>query len=242
MQTRKDVFSQVGGLVGVTYGADDWLNDEYLSPKCQTAYEMALVYLQGSCSTNIEKVVEIPSVPVGVDDNNLTPFAVGAGDNETYPLSYLVKPRWVDFKTAGAPRNQYKPVTECTILPDTPPLVQGGLFDIRVRGDFRPQALTTNESVVELHPLAAHALALSIGALIGCERPNQAWVTNYGAQAQEAWDMILADLTREQQHQSFRLGSPNRAGSGDRRLGWNFNLQGNMGWEWRAFNLYVKLI
>ena len=50
MQTRLDVFSQVGGLTGVTYGDDDWLNDEYLSPKCQTAYEQAIVYLEGSAN------------------------------------------------------------------------------------------------------------------------------------------------------------------------------------------------
>jgi hypothetical protein len=238
MQTRLDVFNQVGGNVGVTYGDDDWLNDEYLSPKCQTAYEMAIVYLQGACSTNIEKVVEIPSVPVGVDENNLTPFASPA---KKYPLEYLIKPRYVDFKTAGAPTNQYKPVQECTILPDTPGQVQQGLFDIRVRGDFRPQALTSNDSVVEIHPLGAHALACSITALIGAERPNQAWVQTYGTMAQNAWDQIAADLQRQQQHLTFRLGSPNRANN-NRRLGWNFNLQGNMGWEWRSFNLFVKLI
>lgn len=241
MQTRKDVFNQVGGLTGVTYGQDDWLNDEYLSPKCQTAYEDALVYLQGACSTNIEKVVEIPSVPVGVDPNNLTPFAVNAGNNKTYPLAYLLKPRYVDFKPANAPRNQYKPVQECTILPDTPGQVTQGLFDIRVRGDFRPQALTTDDSVVEVHPLAAHALAFSIVALIGCERPNEGWVKEYGPQAQSAWDAIIADLQRQQQHQTFRLGSPNRANN-SRRNGWNFNLQGNMGYEWRGFNLYIQLI
>ncbi len=241
MQTRKDVFDQVGGLVGVTYGEDDWLNDEYLSPKCQTAYESALVYLQGACSTNIEKTVVLPSVQVGVDENNLTPFAVGAGNNNVKPLDFLVKPRYLDFKPAGTANNQYKPVQECTILPDTPSQVQPVSVDIRVRGDFRPQPLTANESVVEVHPLAAHALAFSVAALIGCERPNEAWVTNYGAQAQDSWDQIMADLIRQQQHQSFRLGSPNRANNG-RNLGWNFNLQGNMGWEWRAFNLYVKLI
>lgn len=228
-------------MVGVTYGEDDWLNDEYLSPKCQTAFEMALVYLQGACSTNIEKVVEILAVTVGVDENNLTPFATGAGDQKTYPLGNLVKPRWIDFKVAGAPKNQYKPVQECTILPDTPGQVESGLFDIRVRGDFRPQAPTTNDSIIELHPLAAHALAFSITALIGAERPNQAWVAEYGQKAQDAWDQIAADLMRQQQHQSFRLGSPNRANN-NRGNRWNFNLQGNMGWEWRGFNLYVKLI
>ena len=238
MQTRKDVFSQVGGLVGVVYGDDDWLNDEYLSPKCQTAYEQAIMYLEGSCSPYIERVVEIPSVPVGVDPNNLVPFASGPN---VYPLSSLVEPRLIDFKPANSPQNQYKPVKECQVLPDTPGQVTQGLFDIRVRGDFRPAPLTTNDSVVELHPLAAHALAYSIAALIGMERPNQAWVENYGKQAQAAWDEIARKLSQQQQHLTFRLGSPNRGGN-RQGMGWNYNLQGNMGWEWRSYGLYVKLI
>ena len=239
MQNRGDVFSMVGGLVGVTYPDDDWLTDEYLAPKCALAYQQAIMHLEGSCSPYIEKVVEVPSVPMGVDENNLTPFAVGSGTNQTYPLKNLVEPRFVDFKPAGSPANQYKPCQDCTILPDTPPQVQQGLYDFRVRGDFRPDDLTTNESVVEIHPLAAHALAYSIAALIGMERPNDAWVVNYGKQAQNTWDVIAAKLIQQMQRQSFRLGSPNR--NSRQRGGWNWNLQGNIGFEWRSFSLYVKL-
>jgi len=238
MQTRLDAFSQVGGLVGVTYEDDDWLNDEYLSPKCQTAYEQAITYLAGQCSPYIERVVEVIGVPVGIDPNNLVPFA---GGQKTPPLAGLIEPRLIDFKPTGTPQNQYKPVQECQVLPDTPGQVVQGVFDIRVRGDFRPAPLTDNDSVIEVYPLAAHALAFSIGALIGMERPNQAWAQNYGKQAQAAWDEIARKLTQQQQHLTFRLGSPNRGGN-QRGTGWNFNLQGNMGWEWRSFGLYVKLI
>lgn len=240
MQTRLDAFSQVGGLVGVTYGNDDWLNDEYLSPKCQTAYEQAIMYLELSCSPFIEKVVLIPAVPIGVDETYLTPFAVGQGNNQTYPLQQLVEPRFVDFRVSGT-TGPWKPVQECTILPDCPPQVVQGVFDIRVRGSFRPAPLTTNNSVIEIHPLGAHALAFSIGKLIGMERPNQAWVDNYSKQEKAAWDTISSKLTTQMQRESFRLGSPNR-GTGGRGAGWNLNLRGNMGFEWRSFGLYVKLI
>lgn len=236
MQTRGDCFSQVGGLVGVTYPDDDWLTEEYLAPKCSTAYEQSIMYLELSCSPYIEKVVLIPSVTVGVDESNLTPFA---GTDKTYPLKNLVEPRFVDFRVSGT-TGPWKPVKDCTILPDTPQQVMAGTFDFRVRGDFRPAALTTDDSVIEIHPLAAHALAYSIGALIGAERPNDAWTTNYGTIAKAAWDVISAKLTQQMQRQSFRLGSPNR-GNGSGR-GWNYNLQANMGFEWRSFGLYVKLI
>lgn len=240
MQTRKDVYGKVAGLVGDPFC--DWLTPEYFSPLCNQAYQAAIQYLEGSCSPYIERVVLVPSVPVGVDENNLTPFGVtsSGGQEKTYPLAQLVKPRVIDFKPAGAANNQYQPVQECTILPDTPPQVNEGLFDIRVRGDFLPKPLLKDDDFVEIHPNGAHALAFSTAALIGMERPNQGWVENYGAQAQNAWDQIAADLVRQQQHLSFRLGSPNRGGNN--RGQWNFNLRGNMGWEWRSYSLFVKLI
>jgi hypothetical protein len=238
MQTRAECYDEVAGLVGDPL--KDWLTPEYFSPLCRTAYNTAINWLKGSCSPYIERVVLIPSVSVGTDENNLTPFAIGQGQEATYPLDGLMTPLAVDFKTAGAPNNQYKPVQECTILPDTPSQVQAGLFDIRVRGEFLPQPLVDDDSVIEIHPNASSALAFSIVTLIGMERPNQGWVDNYGKQAQAAWEEIAADLTRQQQHQPFRLGSPNR--SNRNRFGCNWNLQGNMGWEWRASNLYIKLI
>lgn len=234
MQTRKDVMGQVAGLVGDPMF--DWLTPEYFSPLCQTTYEEAIMYLEGTCSPYIEKVILVPGVTIGVDESNLVPFA---GGEKTPPLAGLVEPRKVDFRVTGTV-GPWKPVQECTILPDTPPQVGPGTFDIRVRGDFRPAPLTTDDSVVEIHPLAAHALAYSITALIGMERPNQSWVDNYGKRAQSAWDEIASKLTQQQQHLTFRLGSPNRGGARGNRF--NYNLQGNMGWEWRSFGLYLKLI
>jgi hypothetical protein len=235
MQTRKDVAGQVAGLVGDPMR--DWLTDEYLSPLINTAYEQAIMYLEGSCSPYIEKVVMVPSVPIGPDESNLVPFA---SPENVYPLGNLVEPRYVDFRVSGT-TGPWRPVQVCTILPDTPPQVVEGTFDIRVRGDFRPAVLTSDDSVIEIHPLAAHALAYSVGALIGMERPNEGWVTNYGQQAKDAWNTIAGKLSQQQQGQTFRLGSPNR-GNGRDRNQWNFNLQGNMAWEWRSFGLYLKLI
>jgi hypothetical protein len=239
MQTRSDCMGKTAGLVGDPYF--DWLTPEYFSPFCNTAYEQAIMYLEGSCSPFIEKVVVVPSVPVGQDENDLVVFASGVGNNKVYPLAQLVEPRFVDFKPAGTANNQYKPVTECQILPDTASQVSSGLFDIRVRGSFRPEPLTADDSIIEIHPLASHALAFSIGALIGMERPNEGWVENYGKQALNAWDQIAAKLVTQQQHLSFRLGAPNRQ-QNQRGPNFNINLQGNMGWEYRGFKLYVKLI
>jgi hypothetical protein len=243
MQTRGDAFKIVGGLVGVTYPDDDWLTPEYLAPKCNLAYDQAIMYLELSCSPYIEKVIIVPNVNVGVDESNLTPFGItGTGGKETtYPLAQLVEPRFVDFRVSGTP-GPWKPVKECSILPDTPPQVLAGTFDFRIRGDFRPAPLTTDDSLIEIHPMAAHALAFSIGAAIGDERPNQAWADTYTEKGKAAWDVISAKLTTQMQRETFRLGSPNRGSAGGRGLGWSYNLQANMGFEWRSFGLFVKLI
>lgn len=239
MQNRKDCMGKVAGLVGDAYF--DWLTEEYFSPLCNQAYEQAIMYLEGTCSPFIEKVVIVPAVTIGVDDSNLVPYGVksGGGQITTYPLNELVEPRYVDFRPTGGTQN-WKPVKECTILPDAPTQVTPGTFDIRVRGDFRPAPLTTDDSIIEIHPLASHALAFSIGALIGMERPNEGWVENYGTQAKDAWDRIASKLVTQQQRLPFRLGSPNRGGQSQRRSG--FNLQSNMGFEWRSFGLYLQLI
>lgn len=239
MQTRKDCMGKVAGLVGDPYF--DWLTPEYFSPLCNQAYEEAIMYLEGTCSPYIEKVVIVPAVTIGVDESNFVTYGTvsGGGQEKTYPLGGLVEPRHVDFRPTGSTQN-WKPVQECAILPDCPQQVTPGTFDIRVRGDFRPGPLVSDDSVIEIHPLASHALAYSIGALIGMERPNQGWVENYGARAQSSWDEIARKLTQQQQHLSFRLGSPNRGGQSGR--GFNYNLRANMGWEWRSFGLYLKLI
>jgi hypothetical protein len=166
---------------------------------------------------------------------------VGAGQNNTYPLDGLMKPRVVDFKPSGTPNNRFRPVEECSILPDTPSQVTEGLFDFRVRGDFLPKPLLKDDDIIEVHPNGSTALAFSIASLIGAERPNDGWFTKYGTLAQNGWDEIGADLSRQQQHLTFRIGSPNRTDRG-RGAGWNWNLQGSAGWEWRSYGLYVKLI
>jgi hypothetical protein len=239
MQTRGDVYGYVASLAGDPNR--DWLEPEYFGPMCQVAYDTAIQYLEGTCSPYIERVVTVPAVPVGVDESDLVPYSTSTGTaQKVYPLSGLMKPRFIDFKPAGTPNNQYKPATELSVLPDTPPQVRAGSFDIRIRGDFKPRPLLDDDTIVELHPNAGHALAYSVMALIGAERPNQGWVDRFGSLAQNAWDEIAADLIRQQQHLTFRLGSPNRMSQG--RGGWHWNLQGQMGYEWRAFGLYLKLI
>jgi hypothetical protein len=219
----------------------DWLTEEYFSPLCQTAYDMAIQNLEGTCAPYIEKVVVVPAVQLGVDENNLvTSGAKNQQGNQQYPLGRLVKPRYVDFKLPNTPANQFKPAKEFSILPDSVTQITAQTYDIRVRGDFLPAPLTTDDSILEIHPNAAHALAFSVMALIGAERPNDGWTQKFTPLAEAAWEQIADDLQRQQQRLTFRIGSPNR--QGERGICTTWNLQGTVGWEWRSYGLYLKLL
>ena len=238
MQTVDSCYGKVAALAGDPF--KDWITPEYFLPLVDTAQSNAIQYLKNTCSPYIERIVIVPNVSVGVDPSNLVPFGVtsGGGQQKTYPLDGLVTPRDVDFKLPGTPANQFRPAKESNVLPDSVQQVTPQNYDIRVTGDFLPKPLTALDQIIEIHPNAAFALAYSVMALIGAERGNQGWIGEYGPQAKNAWDDIAADLVRQQQHLTFRIGSPNRQG----RSGWAWNLQGCMGWNWRSYGLYVQLI
>ena len=87
MQTAGDVKMKVAALIGDP--ELDWLTDAYFYPLCNTAYQTATTDLSLQCSPYIERVVTIPGIPVGVDENNLGP---NAQVPSAKPLQYLVKP------------------------------------------------------------------------------------------------------------------------------------------------------
>lgn len=240
MQTAGDVLGQVTSLTGDM--DHEYLEPDYFYPKLNTAYQNAINYLKGSCSPYIEKVIIIPGVPVGVDPSDLVPYNTATGGaTALYPLDGLMEPRYVDYKLPGTHANQFRPAKEFRIMPDSVQQVTAQTYDIRVRGDFLPSPLVNESSRIELYPNCAHALAYSVMVLIGAEKPNEAWTEQFLPLAQSAWDLILADLVRQQQRLSFRLGAPNRQG----RSGWGFypySLQGCVGWEWTSFQLNVKMV
>lgn len=237
MQTRGDVYRKVSGLCGDPFF--DWLTPDYFSPLCETAYEWAIQYLKGTCSPYIRKRVLIPGVPLGGDESNLTPYNTATGGNtKVYPLKQLMTPIKVEFRQSGLPTSQFREARECIELPNGIQPIQPQTYDIRVWGDFLPMPLVNDDSVVEIHPNAGHALAFSIMALIGAERPNAAWVENYGVEGPKAWDEIASDLIRQQQHLPFRLGSPNRRGRTSYPFGF---MQACPSWEWRSFQLLMNI-
>lgn len=221
MNQLSDVKARARALVGDPDG--DFCTDAYLTPLINQALDESVNYLEGSCSPFIESVIEAVNMPAGT-----TNFAdVQKVGNK---WAGLMNPLYLEAKQAGMPPTQYMQILRADKLPDVDP-AQGVapyaraywewrswiIFitplnyaaDFRIRGEFRPSPLLKDSDIIPIHPLFAGALAYQTAALIGMERGNQGYVQSYGPRAESTLDDIAAELVRQQQGTSSRLGRMN---------------------------------
>lgn len=225
VNTLGDVKGEIRSLIGDPDG--DFATDAYLTPLINIAQKKAVNFLEGTCSPFIEQVIDVPNVAQGT--TSLVTYQT-AGKQ----LAGLVKPFIIEFKQSGQPINTFceaeKVLRLPNIAPNANPTTRGTFFefrsyviyltpltyiaDFRVRGDFRPAPLMNDDDVIVLHPMFAVALSFGTAALIGVERGNQNYVTNYGGEAETALDDIAADLIRSTQATTTRVGRMTRGRSG----------------------------
>ena len=238
MDTVLDVKGQVKSLVGDPDG--DFCTDSYLMPLMNTAYKQALNILEGTCSPFITQLQVATNVALGTS-------SLAAFQKKGQPFDGLVNPLDIEVKGAGLPETSYVMGTRKDILPNSTNQSEGQptnywsgrfcwewrsfivyitalgyAFDIRIRGEFRPPALVKDTDLIQLHPLMGVALGYMTAALVGAERGNANYVSNYGQQGKDTLDDISAMLVRQQQGTSSRVGRMNgRGGSGRRGYGGN---------------------
>ena len=228
MDTVLDVKAQVKSLVGDPDG--DFCTDAYLMPLMNTAYKQALNYLEGTCSPFITQLQVATNIPFGTS-------ALTEQQKPDNPFYGLVNPLDIEVKQTGLPELNYVMGKRYDILPNSTNFAPGqpmmnfwGSFgwewrsyvlyitplafaaDIRVRGEFRPPALVKDTDLIQLHPLMSVALGYATAALVGSERGNAGYVTNYGQQSEETLDDVAAMLVRQQQGTSSRVGRMSRGG------------------------------
>lgn len=213
----------------------DFTTDAYLLPLINQAYEDAVNYLEGTCSPFITQLKVCPNLPQGTTDltQQMKP------DD---PLFGLVNPLSIDLKQAGQPDTAYCFLRRVDILPNSsnqgvnqPANIYWQQLcwewrsyviylstlpyaaDLRVRGEFRPPALKQDNDPIAIHPMMTSALAYATAALIGAERGNSGYIQNYGTQAQARLDDVSAELVRQQQGTTSRVGrmSGNRRSRGN---------------------------
>jgi|SRR5882724_5109666 len=222
MNTLKDVKARTRALIGDPDA--DFSTDAYLVPLINQAYEQMINYLSNTCSPFMTKLVVVLGIPKGTTD--LTEFQVTGK-----PLDGLMNPLGIEFKVAGQPENFYCPATRQDILPNITPTGNPPTrnmywewrsyllyvtplpydSDLRVRGEFRPAPLLEDNNIIAIHPLMAGALAYATAALIGGERMNASYVQNWQQQATLTLDDISAELVRQQQGTSTRIGRMNQS-------------------------------
>lgn len=227
VNTFGEVKAEIRSLCGDPDG--DFCTDAYLTPLVNIAQKRAVNFLEGTCEPFIEQVIDVPNIPAGYTSFIKEEKAGG-------PLCGLFNPLVIEFKQAGMPINQFVEAVRKPRLPNigpnANPTTRGAYWefrsyviyltpltyiaDWRVRGDFRPPALMNDDDIITLHPLFSTALSFMTAALIGMERGNQNYVTNYGEQGSEALDDVAAELIRSGQGTTTRVGRMTRS----RRGGW----------------------
>ena len=80
----------------------------------------------------------------------------------------------------------------------------------RVRGEFGPPPLTSDDSVLLSHPRIGYVVAYGTAALIATVRGNAAWTQQYEQKALEGMDEIMEQLVRAEQGQVRRAARQTR--------------------------------
>jgi hypothetical protein len=187
----------------------------------------------GTCSPFITLLKVCPNLPEGTT-------WLQEQQKPGQPLFGLMNPLQLEFKPAGTLENNYTFAGRREILPNVTPFgapqIRGMEWewrsyivyttplpypaDLRIRGEFTPPPLVNDADMIVVHPMMAVALAFGTAALIGSERGNTTYKTDYTTQAQNVLDDIEAELVRQNQGTTQRLGKMSR-GRGQSGRSWN---------------------
>jgi hypothetical protein len=123
------------------------------------------------------------------------PFVLPAGAN--YEVLPDLQPR--EGMAGWEFRSEVIWLTNCSIA-----------VDLRIRGEFGPPALTSDDSVLLSHPRIGYVVAYGTAALVATVRGNDAWTRQYEQKALEGMDEIMEQLVRAEQGQVRRAGRQTR--------------------------------
>jgi hypothetical protein len=216
--TLGQVKARVRNLLDDPQGS--YLTDSFLVPLINEVYDEANSQLASTQSSWDIAVVELPGVAPGTP--NLASYQTGSG-----LLATLTdQPLRIDWKPAGEDSSYYRLVPNYEVLPDLQPgegvagweyrseviwLTNSSIaVDLRIRGEFAPPALTSDESSLLSHPRVGYVVAYGAAALVATVRGNEAWTRQYEQKAVEGMDEIMEQLVRAEQGQVRRAGRQTR--------------------------------
>jgi hypothetical protein len=225
--TLGQVKARVRNLLDDPQGS--YLTDAFIEPLINEVYDDANSQLANTGTSWDISTVECPNIAAGTP--NLAPQ-----QQPGQLLGTLTdQPLRIDWKPAGNPPQNYQLVHNYEVLPDFLPQqgIPGWEFrsdviwlgpatfavDLRIRGEFGPPVLTSNDSVLISHPRIGYVVAYGTAALIATVRGNEAWTQQYEQKALEGMDEIMEQLVKAEQGQVRRVARMTRRGRGGRQYG-----------------------
>ena len=193
-----------------------YLDSDFLDPKIQTVYERFTSELTGTNSQYDIDVVDVSNLPPGTP--NLASYQIVG-----QPLYQLVNPTRIDWKPAGLADAYYQLLEgPKDVNPDLIPqnymvcwefrkyivwLSAATInVDLRIRGEYDPNALTQDDSLLTLHPRIGYAVACQVSSDVAKTRGNASWKKDYGDDADNAMDFIGTQLVKSTQGIIRRAG------------------------------------
>lgn len=201
-----------------------YITPEYVTGFAQDTYDWLFAKLRLVGWDNTEEILVLPAVPAGLP--NLDQYQV-AGQ----PLATMVAPRMIRWKLPGQDPTYFQ---ESAFL-DVPNTIENGAayldswawlrysiklsnyncaLDLEITGEFFFDPLTSQESQIQISIAANRCFASKIACEAAKARRIPDWVTQYGADADEAYDDLAIAMTKANQGKSRRLGRMNRRGNG----------------------------
>lgn len=245
--TLGDTINRCQALMGDPTGR--FVTRPYALPFIQQAYGDIAKQIKNASGKNLEATVEVLNVDTGT--SSLFPFQTygnPAADPPVPrgPLVGLYDPIRLWVKTAGqlpqyytlaiGPRDNLPFVNPPGITPGTY-CVQvtfawignklyitpvAGPIDIQVYGRFNPPRLVQDTDNLVLYGDMTDTLAYAACGLMGVERANPAVLEGYAARAVAGVDNIVADVIRQSQGNSRRLGKMGGQGNSSNACGWGW--------------------
>lgn len=174
-----------------------------------------------------EEIIELPAVPAGLP--TLDTYQVSGG-----ALGTLVQPRMIRWKLPGqdatnwvranGPMDFPRDIQNGAAYLDSWAWIRSSLklsnystaLDLEVTGECLFDALTGPEDQIQISLAANRCFASKIAAEAAKARRIPDWVTQYSADADEAFDDLAIAMTRANQGKTRRLGRMSRRASGGR--------------------------
>lgn len=197
-----------------------YVTPEYVVGFAQDAYEWLFGKLRLVGWDNTEEIITLPAVPPGLP--NLDSYQALAK-----PLAMMVQPRLIRWKLPGQDPTYWE---EADLL-DVPNDIPNGAnyldswawlrysiklanyscaLDLEITGEFLFDPLTSQESQIQISIAANRCFASKIACEAAKARRISDWVTQYGDDADEAYDDLAIAMTKANQGKTRRVGRMSR--------------------------------